>query len=227
MLCIAHIGAIFAIADAHSVTLLRCKDLDRRARGQPARYWIIEDIDEFVQEYRANTAEIATVPWATYDFTTMYEALEHTALIEGCMVAASDAWKHQRRRVAAESGSRVEDVRLALSAHGWAEEDPSLEDSPHMWYTEQRLREALTYMLDRLYILNGGVLRKQVKGVPMGLNCAGQLANAYGYAVESRWWKSKRSHQASCPEGTSTTSLSLAPLPCSQGWVCRPRRNTG
>lgn len=28
MLCIAHIGAIFAIADAHSVTFLRCKDLE-------------------------------------------------------------------------------------------------------------------------------------------------------------------------------------------------------
>jgi hypothetical protein len=42
-------------------------------------------------------------------------------------------------------------------------------------------------MLDNLYIHNGGVVRKQVRGVPMGLNCAGQMANAYGYSVESLW----------------------------------------
>jgi hypothetical protein len=34
---------------------------------------------------------------------------------------------------------------------------------------------------------NGGVLRRQVQGLPMGLECSPQLANLYGYAVESRW----------------------------------------
>jgi hypothetical protein len=140
-----------------------------------------------VQEFRTNAAELATVPWATYDFTTMYEALEHSTLIEGCMVAAADAWKHECNRVAATNGLRPEEVQLVLSSQGWAKPDPALETTAHVWYTQPLLREALTTMLDNLFILNGGILRKQVRGVPMGLNCAGQLANAYGYAVESRW----------------------------------------
>jgi hypothetical protein len=171
----------------HIFKSLRSMDILRRAHGRPARYWIVEDIDEFVQEFRTNAAELATVPWATYDFTTMYEALEHSSLIEGCMVAAADAWRHECNRVATTSGLRPEEVQLVLSSQGWAKPDPALETTAHVWYTQHLLREALTAMLDNLFILNGGVLRKQVKGVPMGLNCAGQLANAYGYAVESRW----------------------------------------
>ena len=54
---------------------LRTKDIERRGNGLPARYWVVEDIDEFVQEFRASASEVAKHPWATYDFTTMYEAL--------------------------------------------------------------------------------------------------------------------------------------------------------
>ena len=171
----------------HIFKSLRSMDLQRRARGQPARYWIVEDIDEFVQEFRANAALLATVPWATYDFTTMYEALEHPALIEGCMTAASDAWEHERNQAATASGTRPDEVDLVLSTKGWAKKVPEMDNSPVMWYTTTSLRQALTWLLDNLYIRNGDVLRKQVKGVPMGLNCSGQLANAYGYAIESRW----------------------------------------
>jgi hypothetical protein len=173
---------------------LRSKDVQARARGKPARYWIIEDIDEFVQDFRANAAELANVPWATYDFTTMYEALEHAALIDGCMTAAKDAWEYERSRHAATNGLRKEDVNLVLSSKGWTVADPALDTTTCMWYTEETLRTTLTRMLDNLYILNGGILRKQVKGLPMGLNCAGQLANAYGYAVESRWVDTRKSN---------------------------------
>jgi hypothetical protein len=84
----------------HIFKTLRRKDLAARAQGKPARYWIIEDIDEFVQDFRANAAALATVPWATYDFTTMYEALEHSALLDGCMAAAQEAWDYEESCVA-------------------------------------------------------------------------------------------------------------------------------
>ena len=31
------------------------------------------------------------------------------------------------------------------------------------------------------------MIRRQCKGIPMGLECAPQLANLFGYRVESRW----------------------------------------
>ena len=49
------------------------------------------------------------------------------------------------------------------------------------------MQETWAFMLDNLFVLYAGILRRQVKGVPMGLNCSGQLANLYGYSVESAW----------------------------------------
>ena len=46
----------------HIFKTLRRKDIEGRAQGKPARYWIIEDIDEFVQDFRANAAALARVP---------------------------------------------------------------------------------------------------------------------------------------------------------------------
>jgi hypothetical protein len=127
----------------------------------------------------------------------MYEALEHSALIEGCMAAAAEAWAHEQEAHAARTGVRKEDVSLGLSRNGWAILTPELEKQQEvLWLTQPRLRDTLSFMLDNLYIQNGGTLRRQVKGVPMGLNCSGQMANAYGYAVESRWVDAKK------PNGT-------------------------
>ena len=171
----------------HLFKALRKKDLEGRAQGKPARYWIVEDIDEFVQDFRANAAALAKVPWATVDFTTMYEALEHDALLQGCMAAATEAWDYEQACMARQLGKRPEEVQLALSTAGWAKMIPEMEADTKVWFTPQRLRETLAFMLDNLYINNGGIVRKQVKGVPMGLNCAAQMANAYGYSVESLW----------------------------------------
>ena len=45
--------------------------------------------------------------------------------------------------------------------------------------------ELVTFLVGNTYIVNGGVLRKQVVGIPMGTNCGPLLANLYLYAYES------------------------------------------
>ena len=54
-------------------------------------------------------------------------------------------------------------------------------------FTVDSLRDTISSMLTNLYVLNGGVLRKQVRGLPMGLACAPQLANLYAYSIEIQW----------------------------------------
>ena len=122
----------------------------------------------------------------------MYEALEHSSLIGGCLEAAEEAWIHETAQVAAATGMQQGEVHLLISEKGWAKHVPEMQTSTTLWLNRERFQDVLTYMLDHLYILNGGILRKQVKGVPMGLCCAGQMANAYGYAIESRWVDRKK-----------------------------------
>ena len=63
----------------HLRQALRRKDLGRQSQGLPPRYWVLEDIDEFVHEFRPRASELAKVPWATYDYmtpmTTLYGGL--------------------------------------------------------------------------------------------------------------------------------------------------------
>ena len=171
----------------HILKSLRAKDILARSRGEPPRYWVIEDIDEFVAEFRAHASALSSVPWATYDFTTMYEALEHSELLAGCMQAVHEAWDHERRCEATRSGKREEETEVFLNQSGWATEETVRSCPNILWLNEARVQDILKFMLDNLFVLNAGVLRRQVRGVPMGLNCAGQLANLYGYAKESAW----------------------------------------
>ena len=55
------------------------------------------------------------------------------------------------------------------------------------FFTPTTLYRPLEFMLGHLYVRNGDKLRRQSKGVPMGLECAPQMANLYGYGVESQW----------------------------------------
>ena len=83
---------------------------------------------------------------------------------------------------------RAEDVELLLGEAGWvATEQLQGAALAGLWVTFDGLREVLAFMMSHLFVHNGAVLRRQCRGVPMGLECSPQLANLYGYAVESMW----------------------------------------
>ena len=182
-------GTIMVKVLQHVMATLRASDRDRVARGLPSRYWIIEDIDEFVQEFRvlAEGKRLGGYPWATYDFTTMYEALEHDRLITGVMDAVCEAWGLKQTEVANLSGRHPLDVDLRLGRAGFEEATKVASAPGNPWFTVQGLQETLVFLLSHLFVVNGDGVRRQQRGVPMGLECSPQLANLYAYSVESKW----------------------------------------
>jgi hypothetical protein len=171
---------------------LRTKDMEARGRGEPARFWVLEDIDECAQEFRALASHLEKVLWATYDFTTMYEALEHDKLLAGVMDAVGEAWEYEQDQQAKRQGKRAADMQMVLTETGWVELDQFQQaqrdgGQQGLWATKERLKEIMEFVLGHLYVRNGVVVRRQRKGVPMGLECAPQIANLYGYSVESKW----------------------------------------
>ena len=180
-------GVVMTKVLQHVMKVLRNKDVEGRSRGQAARYWVTEDIDEFVQEFRALSGTLSAVPWATYDFTTMYEALDHTKLLDGIMYAVGEAWEYEQHHVAQRLGKRPSEVELVLAQAGWYTIEQVQQYVEPQVFTMETLRKSFEFMLQHLYVRNGATLRRQEKGVPMGLECAPQMANLYGYHVESRW----------------------------------------
>jgi hypothetical protein len=171
----------------HIFEVLRAKDVERRSQGHHPRYWVVQDIDEFVCEFRASATAMAKVPWATVDFTTMYEALEHDTLIDGCMQAATEAWDRAELSAAAAQGLATSQTQLCLGPSGWIDASKCKDSPKALWLTRDTMKKTLTFMLSHLFVNNGGTLRRQVRGVPMGLECSPQLANVFCYAVESKW----------------------------------------
>ena len=45
----------------------------------------------------------------------------------------------------------------------------------------------MKFLVENIYIVNGGIIRRQIRGIPMGTNCAPVLANLFLYAYESRF----------------------------------------
>ena len=78
-------------------------------------------------------------------------------------------------------------MELRLGISGWRERREVADGPGSLWFSQDSLRCTLEFMLSHLFVENGGVLRKQERGVPMGLECSPQLANVYGYSVESTW----------------------------------------
>ena len=68
----------------------------------------------------------------------------------------------------------VEDVRLGVS--GWS----LLGDG----FTQAQIAELLTYLIHSSFTCNGGQVRRQIMGMPMGIPAAPQIANLACYPVE-------------------------------------------
>jgi hypothetical protein len=49
------------------------------------------------------------------------------------------------------------------------------------------LQNLIQFLIMNTYVMNGEVLKRQVVGIPMGTNCAPNLANLYLYAYESEF----------------------------------------
>ena len=69
------------------------------------------------------------------------------------------------------------DGELRLSAaEGWSYDGDG--------YTLPQLEELLTYLITNNYTCNGGKVRRQIQGMPMGMPAAPQIANLACYPVE-------------------------------------------
>ena len=57
----------------------------------------------------------------------------------------------------------------------------------HHTFSHSQLNEWVRFLVENIYIVNDGTIRRQVVGIPMGTNCAPPLANLFLYAFESAY----------------------------------------
>ena len=158
----------------HVESALKEKDELRQQREGLKAFWGIDSVESFVRMVRTHSKDILAGGLETADFTTMYTAFTFDAIIERTMLSATEAWGFARDTLVPIGVDASVEPRL--TTEGWRWDD--------MGYSISELREMVTVAVCNNYTCNGGRVRKQIRGMPMGLPPAPQLANLACYPVE-------------------------------------------
>ena len=142
-------------------------------------YWIKESPQEIAAWLRQNLAALGGRSMKLVDF----KDISHHLLSERVKIAVDEAiqWEAQKqhaRTLAAVSFSRI-DGKLC-----WMDERSSQENRGTANVSINELHELLGWTLQNCFVANGATLRRQIKGIPMGISPSPQLANIFCYVVE-------------------------------------------
>lgn len=171
-------------------TLREKDDTNIRITGV-RRYFVVdgyEEVADFIHKYRRTSHTMRNL--YTGDFSTMYTTIPHDDLLLRIGQCVKEAWEYQAKCDA------VDLTSLRIQVTGTGQHDSakwvrtrsntavSFADNCAKLSCDD-LMELVTFLVNNIFIMNGGVIRRQVVGLPMGTNCAPKLANLYLYTYES------------------------------------------
>ena len=124
---------------------------------------------------RAHSDVVLANGQETVDFCTMYTSFPFRSMIDRTICAIDEAWDFvtQKDNGMAEDGAPL---AYTLGPKGWSKMGEG--------YSKARVAELLTYLIEHNYVLSGGRVLRQIKGMPMGMPAAPQIANLARYPVE-------------------------------------------
>ena len=157
-------------------------------------FWSIKNSGEILDKLKARDFNATSL--STYDFSTLYTTLPHN-LIKDKLI---DLIKRTFQR----EGSPY----LACSDRNafFTSEKPK---KYHAWSC-QNVCDALTFLLDNIFIRFGTKLYRQVVGIPMGTNCAPLVADLFLFSYERDFMMSlSDDKQADVIDAFNTTSRYL------------------
>ena len=143
----------------HIEKALREKDEIRQLREGIKAFWGIDSVESFVRMVRTHSTDILAGGLETADFTTMYTAFTFDAIIDRTMQSAQEAWAFVRDNKTPVGISPAVEPTLGVGGWSWDGLGYSLAD----------LKELITAAISNNYTCNGGRVRRQVRGMPMGL----------------------------------------------------------
>ena len=187
----AKLSKILSDVLLRAMRTLRNKDEDHIRRTGIRRFFVVERYEEvsmFLNRWR-RTGSTRSI--RSGDFATMYTTIPHDILIKAIKLCLDEAfaWAGDERG--------IDDASLRIE---WAMEDGkpitrwvrSAGDSGQLaddycTFTIKDIMERVTFLVTNTFVVNGGVIRRQIVGLPMGTNCAPVLANLLLYAYESTY----------------------------------------
>ena len=157
-------------------------------------FWSIKNSGEILDKLKARDFNATSL--STYDFSTLYTTLPHNLIKDKLIDLIERTFQRE--------GSPY----LACSDRNafFTSEKPK---KYHAWSC-QNVCDALTFLLDNIFIRFGTKLYRQVVGIPMGTNCAPLVADLFLFCYERDFMMSlSDDKQADVIEAFNTTSRYL------------------
>ena len=148
-------------------------------------FWSIKNSGEVLSKLKCRGFRATSL--STYDFSTQYTTLPHNLIQEKLLDLIE----------------RTFERALKTMVHFiW-----------HVKTESQNVCDALSYLLDNIYIRFGTKLYRQIVGIPMGTNCAPLVADLFLYCYERDFLDSlNHDNQADVIEAFNSTSRYLDDL---------------
>ena len=109
---------------------------------------------------------------STYDFSTLYTTLAHNLIKEKLLDLIERTFYKKESKLYLACNDKKAFFTSADHYRGY-----------HLWSC-QNVCDALSFLLDNIYIRFGTTLYRQIVGIPMGTNCAPLVANLFLFCCE-------------------------------------------
>ena len=164
-------------------------------------FWSIKNSGEVLNKLKCRGFRATSL--STYDFSTLYTTLPHNLIKEKLL----DLIEWTFKRALKNYGS------LYLACNGRKAFFTSSDQSRYTLWSCQNVCDALSYLLDNIYIRFGTKLYRQIVGIPMGTNCAPLVADLFLYCYERDFMDSlNHDNPADVIEAFNSTSRYLDDL---------------
>ena len=154
-------------------------------------FWSIKISGEVLTKLKSRDFQASTL--STYDFSTLYTTLPHNLIKEKLIDLIEHVFKREER------------LYIACNATNafFTNEDYKR----YTLWSCQKVIEALTYLLDNIFIRFGTKIYRQTVGISKGTNCAPLVADLFLFCYERDFIKSlSDSNQADIIESFNSTS---------------------
>ena len=164
-------------------------------------FWSIKNSGEVLSKLKCRGFRATSL--STYDFSTLYTTLPHNLIKEKLLDLIE--WTFKRALKIYGSLYLARNDRKAFFT--------SSDQSRYTLWSCQNVCDALSFLLDNIYIRFGTKLYRQIVGIPMGTNCAPLVADVFLYCYERDFMDSlNHDNQADVIEAFNSTSRYLDDL---------------
>jgi len=150
------------------------------------RFFVVkgyEEVADFMKKWKFNKKESRLLRSA--DFSTAYTSIPHADLNDKLGIVFEEAWAFIADR---------EDMGIQETAIKWIGRSNvefvrvRQRNRRHQFtYSLQQVKELMRWLIQNIYVVNGGECRRQRRGIPMGTNAGPGICNLYLYYYESRY----------------------------------------